>query len=195
MKKTIISILFLVAAAVAVLKYVGVELPWTKPKPASEQSASMEGASSSQTYQAGRDMIVYTLPNSSQEKDMVSERESLDVSNRYVRATKLLPDSDRRYGLLVEFGVRYTATEGAKVAVDVGGQYDKVHTYFDQPGLEQRPAGRPVTVFNSSKVRNPPRYFRKFSSPSLSPKKSYYLYFEGLEPLELVVGDFQEFVQ
>jgi hypothetical protein len=104
--------------------------------------------------------------------------------NQYIRVTKVTPIGEGKFAIIVEFGVQQTAVEGGHLGVHLSSKYTEVQKWFGPPYRTDVLRGGSV-FFNSATKEEPPVYVHKFSGPSITPQKSYYLYFEGDEPLEI----------
>jgi len=107
------------------------------------------------------------------------------VENRIVRTHIVSPNAPGRYVFVVEFAVRISPTEGLHIGVDVTAPYEKVYEWFAPPNQPSLPANYGGIFTNSATRHEPPIYARKFSSPSISSTRSYYLRFEGNAPFSL----------
>lgn len=114
---------------------------------------------------------------------------------RYVQATPVRPALGKgKYALIVEFGVRRHAVDGIHVGINVTGKYTLVEEWLALPHRTDVPETRVITVTTDSAVRRePPIYARRFSFPSVTPKTSYYMYFESEEPLSATNALFKAF--
>ena len=105
------------------------------------------------------------------------------LENRIIRTWQVKPLGLGKYAIVVEFGVRISPTEGLYVEIDVGAKYTDVREWFGPPNT---PIVNTGNLFkHSTKLREPPIYARKFSSPKIISTISYYLYFEAEEQLEV----------
>ena len=86
-------------------------------------------------------------------------------------------------------------TEGVRIKVNVGGEYKLVGEWFGPQGQMSPPEKKARYAYMMSHTRydNPPLFERSFQSPSVRPDKSFYLYFEADEPLELKDETFEEY--
>lgn len=118
---------------------------------------------------------------------------SQETDNRYVNVTPLAPSGERSWGMLVEFGVRHTPTDGFRVALTTEPRFKGYAGGFGSPWLKV-PIMSEGTVFRNQRQRvEPPNYFLSFEDPDITPKRSYYLYFEADGPLQLRNYTFEEF--
>lgn len=108
-----------------------------------------------------------------------------EEENKYFHHTKISPIGNGKYGLIVEFGVRDEPTNGVHVGIDVGAQYTDVREWFAPPNRTDVLAKTSGIYYNSSKRKEPPIYSRRFSDPSITPQRSFYLYFESEQPFQI----------
>jgi len=105
--------------------------------------------------------------------------------NTYVCETAIAPAHGKgRFALLVEFGAKREATNGFVGLVHTGIPYVDTEEWFAPP-LRTDVLPNPGGVFTNSfrNDRQPPQYFRAFNTPAITPKQSFYLYFEADEPM------------
>lgn len=103
---------------------------------------------------------------------------------RIVRTTPM-PAPENRYGLIVEFGISKGVCKGIYLGIDLGTTYDKVLAWFYKPNFPEIPNTTGGAFFNSSVREEPPIYVRRFSDPEITPRTSFYLYFESNEPFNI----------
>lgn len=113
--------------------------------------------------------------------------------NGVVRTYSIKLGTLGKNGLLVEFAVRMSPTEGLHVDVDVGAPYETVRQWFGVPNNPMVMPGGGLVTTDSSERREPPIYARRFSSPGITSSKSFYLYFEADRTLELKQWRFRDF--
>lgn len=124
-------------------------------------------------------------PEMPDKKYTVAPNDPQSTENRYVRITKVSPLGKGSHALIVEFGVRNQATEGVHAGIDVTSKYTDVREWFAPPERTDVPASTGGVFLENSRRQEPPIYARKFSSPSVTPDKSYYWYFEAVSPLKV----------
>ena len=107
------------------------------------------------------------------------------LENRIFRHCAKQTEMAGRHGLVVEFAVRISPTEGLHIGIDVGAKYDEVKQWFGLPNNPTVPENIGGVFTNSAVRREPPIYARKFASPGISSTRSYYLYFEGPAPFQI----------
>ena len=115
--------------------------------------------------------------------------------NRIVRFYDVPTHTPGKHGLVIEFGVRLSPTEGLHVGVDVGTPYTNVLEWFGPPNNPTVPSSTGGAFTNSASRREPPIYARKFASPGVTSGKSYYWYFEAdnaMKPGEVQFLDFYD---
>jgi len=116
-----------------------------------------------------------------------------NLENRILRITQINPIGTGRHGLIVEFGVRVSPSEGLHVGIDVGARYTEVKQWFGKPNTPVVPPDPGGVFSNSAERREPPIYARKFSSPGLNSTRSYYWYFEANEPFNVKEVQFLDY--
>lgn len=99
--------------------------------------------------------------------------------NRIVRFHDVPARTPGKHGLVVEFGVRLSPTEGLHVGIDLGIPYTNVLEWFGLPNNPTIPTSTGGAFTNSATRREPPIYARKFASPRVTSEKSYYWYFKA----------------
>lgn len=108
--------------------------------------------------------------------------------NRIFNYTLVEPLGNGKYAIVLEFGVRISPTEGLHVGIDLGTNYSDTKEWFGPPNTPSVPVSLGGAYTNSAVRREPPIYARKFSSPSVTSSKSFYLYFEADQPFNLNNG-------
>jgi len=117
--------------------------------------------------------------------------QDVELRNKFTRVTKVQPLGNGKYGLMVEFGVEVSPLEGGHVGVKLSNNYSDVKQWFGKPNQKKMPENFGAFMMTGPpEKREPPIYARRFSSPNITSTKSYYLYFEGDEPLEVIGGHF-----
>lgn len=112
-----------------------------------------------------------------------NERRSTE--NAIFRTHHVEPLGDASFALVAEFGVAMTRAKGLHVEVDAGTTYTQSKDWFASPNCPAVPLRPGGPFFNSSLRRQPPIYSRKFVEPEVTPTRSYYLYLEAYEPIQI----------
>jgi hypothetical protein len=123
-----------------------------------------------------------TLPALS---DKLLGNQDIQLQNGFARTYSVKPVGQAKYGLVVEFGVRISPTEGLHVGIDTGTSYTSVMEWFSLPNNPSIPTTAGGVFTDSASRHKPPVYARKFSSPGITSTKSYYWYFESNEPFSI----------
>ena len=113
--------------------------------------------------------------------------------NRIVRTYSVSPKGTGKYGLIIEFAVRITPTEGLHIGIDVGVNYKDVEQWFFLPNNQTAPSTTGGMFYDSAERREPPIYARKFSNPGVTSTRSFYVYFEADEPFNVKEVKFLDF--
>ena len=108
--------------------------------------------------------------------------------NKYVCTTALASSQQGKRALLIEFGVHNTPTNGFWGLVEFATPYTSVNSWTGTPLRIDRQQTAPglYMVTKEKWIHYPTSlmYQEQFSSPSITPQQSYYLYFEAAKPLE-----------
>jgi hypothetical protein len=126
-------------------------------------------------------------------RDEATGPQDKKLENRIMRHWNVPGKAPGKHGLIVEFAVRISPTEGLHVGIDVGAPYDTVNQWFGVPNQPKVPDGGGGVFTDSAERRDPPIYARKFSSPGVTSTRSYYWYFEGPSPFEIKQLQFLDF--
>jgi len=117
------------------------------------------------------------------------------VENRFARVHKVTPQGDGKYALLIEFGVRVSPVEGLHIGIDSGSNYKNAREWFGPPNTPTIPTNTGGVFTDSAIRKEPPIYARKFSSPSVTSAKSFYVYLESDETFNVKQCVFKSFYE
>ncbi len=105
--------------------------------------------------------------------------------NRIVRSHTVASSVVGKYVALVEFAVRISPTDGLHVGINFGAPFSSVLEWFAPPNQSLVPSNT-GGVYTDSATRNDGAiYARKFSSPSVTSTKSFYIKVEGDKPFQI----------
>jgi hypothetical protein len=105
--------------------------------------------------------------------------------NGTIRIHEVASSVAGKYAALVEFAVRISPTEGVHVGIDFGAPFLSVLEWFAPPNQSLVPSNS-GGVYTDSATRNEGAiYARKFSSPSVTSTKSFYIKVEGDNPFQI----------
>lgn len=111
------------------------------------------------------------------------------LENRIFRHTTISPSGEGKFGIIFEFGVKLSPSQGLHIGLDCGSKYIKHEEWFNLPNTPTKPTNTGGVYTNSAQRIEPPIYARKFETPSINSSKSYYLYLESDE--EFSIKEFQ----
>lgn len=111
------------------------------------------------------------------------------LENRILRVHKVAGSAPGKKALLVEFAVRVSPTEGLHIGIDFGTTYTSIAEWFAPPDRPVVPPNIGGAYTDSATRREPRIYARKFSSPSVTSTKSFYVMAEG--DTELTIKEVQ----
>lgn len=115
-------------------------------------------------------------------------------TNLVIRSRLVPPPAGSKYCLVVEFAATRERTDGANIALDVSVHYHDVDTWFGPPETYSPPPSYRGSMFTMEREkRQPPLYLRSYETPSITPRKSFYVKFKSNEPLKLKQASFDEY--
>ncbi len=118
----------------------------------------------------------------------------IKLENRIMRHTNVLPLRGKgKYGLIVEFGVVVTPTNGAHLGIDVGSPFIYNEQWFNLPNINKVPDQTGTIMQMEYERIEPPVFEKRFEGPPITSSKSYYIYFESNEPFGIRGVEFKDY--
>ncbi|GEM_PF-957059 len=116
--------------------------------------------------------------------------------NAFVKQYSVPPHSSGKHATVIEFGVKVSPSEGFIGHIKFDNKFSRFKEWSGTQGNPSPPQGAHPAVFMNVEVReylDKTGFFKKFSSPNVSPRNSYYWYFESDEPLKVISATFLDF--
>lgn len=116
--------------------------------------------------------------------------------NGFVRQFPVKPRGSGKYATVIEFGVRVSPSEGFTGEIRFNKKYNRFEDWLGAPNNPYPPQGGYTSAYMNVVIGEYPDktgYYKKFAVPNISPRKSYYWYFESDEPLTVLSAAFLDF--
>lgn len=104
---------------------------------------------------------------------------------KYVCTTKIAALTPNRNAVLFEFGIRGESTNGFVTTIVIDQNITKAEDWMGQPLRTDLPTDRSGVTADNSREVDQKIFKRQFSSPSISPNRSEYVYIETEGPITI----------
>ena len=116
-----------------------------------------------------------------------------EFENKFSNVTNVPPLGNGKYGLKIEFGVKISPIDGADIRLKLNNNYTDVKEWFGRPNQNTWPPNFGAFMMAlQGENKTPPIFAKKFSEPTITSTKSYYVYLESDEPLQVIDSYYRE---